>query len=45
MFAVALGALAARVSGADPASGKAKPLEEVRRALAAGAPRIVPFGP
>src|ERR1700724_3163077 len=45
MFAAALGATAARVSGADAASGSAKPVELVRRALAAGEPRLVPFGP
>ena len=46
MFAAAFGATAARVSGVDAASGSAKPVELVRRALAAGEPerRAVPGG-
>jgi len=46
MFADALGATAARVSAVDVASsGSEKPLELVRLMLAAGDPRVVPFGP
>jgi hypothetical protein len=45
MFAAAFGAVAARVSGVDAASGSAKPVELVRRLLAAGDPGVVPFGP
>jgi hypothetical protein len=45
MLAAAFGAAAARLSGADAASGSAKPLELVRLVLAEGDPRVVPFGP
>jgi hypothetical protein len=45
MLAAALGAIAARVSGVDAASGSAKPVELVRRMLLAGDPSVVPFGP
>jgi hypothetical protein len=40
-----LGAIAARVSGVDAASGSAKPVELARLTLLAGDPRLVPFGP
>jgi len=41
----AFGPAAERVSGAAAVSGSAKPLGPVRRALAAGVPSVVPFGP
>ena len=43
--AAAFGATAERVSCAATVSGSAKALEPGRRADAAGAPRVVPFGP
>jgi hypothetical protein len=45
MLPAALGDEAARFSGAAAASGSEKPVELVRRALPAGVPRVVPFGP
>ena len=45
ILAVAFGAAAARASWADAGSGSEKPLEEVRLALVAGVPSVVPFGP
>ncbi len=45
MLAAALGATGTRVSAVAAASGSAKPLEVVRLVLAAGDPRVVPFGP
>ena len=45
MLAEALGAVAERVSGADVASGSVKPVDDVLRALLAGVPSVVPFGP
>src|SRR5215212_3753980 len=44
ILAAAFGALAERISEAELASGKAKPDELVRLAVAAGDPRMVPFG-
>jgi hypothetical protein len=45
MLPAALGAVAERVSDAALLSGSANALEALRRADAAGAPRVVPFGP
>jgi hypothetical protein len=45
ILAAALGALTARASGADAASGSEKPVELDRLAFAAGDPSVVPFGP
>ena len=46
ILAVALGAVVARLSDAEPASsGSVKPLEPARRVLFAGVPSVVPFGP
>ena len=45
MLAAAFGGAAERVSGLAAASGSEKPVEEVRRALPAGVPSVVPFGP
>jgi type IV secretory pathway VirB2 component (pilin) len=46
ILALAFGAAVARVSeDEETSSGSEKPLEEVRRVLDAGVPRVVPFGP
>src|ERR1700738_1167396 len=45
MFAVGLGASAGRLSNIEGESGSEKPVELLRRALAAGEPRVAPFGP
>ena len=45
MLPAALGAAAERVSGVAAASGSEKPVDEVRLALPAEVPSVVPFGP
>ena len=45
MLAVAFGAVAERVSGADVMSGSVKVVDDVLRAPFAGVPSVVPFGP
>jgi len=46
IFPAALGAAAERTSsGTAVVSGSEKPVELIRRALLAGVPSVVPFGP